>query len=70
MSWIKWIYIGEEGWRVFPNVYGVDKVLIYCAKYVDKMFKKVRTLFWKDFLLALQKFYQKIFPLLLLNNLG
>ena len=33
----------------------MDKVLIYGAKYVDKMF-------WKDFLLALQKFYQKCSP--------
>ena len=62
ISWIKRIYIGEEGWRVFPKVYGIDKVLIYGAKYVDKMFKKVETGFWKDFLLALQKFHQKCSP--------
>ena len=39
ISWIKQIYIGEEAWRVFPKVYGVDKVLIYGVKYVDKMLK-------------------------------
>ena len=58
-SWIKWIYIGEEGWRVFPNVYGEDKVLIYCAKYVDKMFKKVETRFWKDFFACSAKVLSK-----------
>ena len=45
-----------------PQVYGIDKVLIYGAKYVDKMFKKVETGFWKDFLLALQKLHQQCSP--------
>ena len=62
ISWIKWIYMGDEGWKVFPKMYGVDKVLIYGAKYVDKMFKKVETGFWIGFLHVLRKFYQKCSP--------
>ena len=70
MSCIKHIYTGEESWRVFPKVYDVYKVQIYGAKYVLKMFKKNGN--WetdKDFLFALQTFYQNV-QLLPLNNLG
>ena len=61
ISWIGRIYIGEEGWRVFPKVYGVDTVLIYGAKYVEKMLKKNRNWFLERFFACSTKVISEMF---------